>query len=55
MCLIDKKNELASKNLSEVTKDIYRVTVAKGDEVNFSAAGQESKKTENTKSPYEIP
>lgn len=41
------------KYLSTTIKDIYRVTVAKGEEVNFS-----SKKTEEEgkkSSPYEIP
>lgn len=30
LCLIDKNNELATKNLSSTIKDIYRVTVGRG-------------------------
>ena len=51
--LIEKNNDLATKYLSTTIKDIYRVTVARGEEINLS-----SKKTEeNVKksNPYEIP
>ena len=30
LCIIDKQNDLAKKNLSQIIKNIYRVTVAKG-------------------------
>ena len=35
--MVEKNNDLAVKYLSTTIKDIYRVTVAKGEEVNLSS------------------
>jgi len=35
--ILDRANDLAQKKLSEVIKNIYRVTVSQGKEVNLSS------------------
>jgi hypothetical protein len=35
--ILDRSNDLAQKKLSEVIKNIYRVTVSQGKEVNLSS------------------
>ena len=51
---MDKTNDLATKNLSETIKDIYRVTIARGEEISLTSNTEKSEPNQ-TKSPYEIP
>ena len=50
---MDKTNDLATKHLSETIKDIYRVTVARGEKVDLGSNKEATIKSE--KSPYAIP
>ena len=38
--IVDKTNDIAKQKLSEVVKNIYRVTVTQGKQVNLSSKGK---------------
>jgi hypothetical protein len=53
VAILDRTNDLAQKKLMEVVKNIYRVTVSQGKEVNFSSKKEEVKEVSTISQPAE--